>query len=86
MEKFMKKTFVTVVLLGLLYGCTSSSNADRILKSSGYTDIQLNGYAFFGCSKNDLFHDSFTAKSVNGTVVSGVVCSGIFKGSTIRLD
>lgn len=68
-------------------GCTKPESAARQLEAAGYTDIQLHGYDWFNCSKDDTFHDKFTAKGPTGKPVSGVVCSGLlFKGGTIRLD
>ena len=68
-------------------GCTQPDHAARILEQQGYTDIKMQGYDFFNCSKDDTYHDKFTAKGPTGKPVSGVVCAGLFfKGSTIRLD
>ena len=50
----------------------------------GYTDIQITGYVVMGCGEQDVFHTGFRAKSPNNTSVDGVVCSGWFKGSTVR--
>lgn len=82
----MKKLFIIVAIAAALSGCTNTSNAKRALEGAGYTNIQMNGYAFFGCDEKDAFHDAFTAEGVNGKPIEGVVCSGWFKGSTIRLD
>jgi hypothetical protein len=81
----MKIAITLLIVLGIC-GCKSTDEATRILRQKGYTDIQLTGYRAFTCSDDDSFHTGFRAKSVNGSVVTGTVCSGILKGSTIRLD
>lgn len=81
----MKQLLIIVAIL--LTGCTQPERAGRVLLESGYTDIQLQGYDWMNCSKDDTYHDKFTAIGPSGRKVSGVVCSGLmFKGSTIRLD
>jgi hypothetical protein len=77
------KTVMLVCLL-VLAGCTSSNDALRALEGAGYTDIKLGGYAWFSCSQDDSFATEFTATGPSGKQVSGAVCSGWFKGSTIR--
>lgn len=67
-------------------GCTDSSKAKKVLRSQGFTQIELTGYRWLGCSKDDAFHTGFTARSVNGQEVSGVVCSGFLKSATVRFD
>jgi hypothetical protein len=65
-------------------GCSDPKTAKKTLENSGYTNIELGGYSFFGCSDGDRFSTKFTATNPNGVTVSGVVCSGWFKGGTIR--
>ena len=79
-------TFALVAGLMLLTACSDESNTERVLSDQGFTDIQTTGYAFFGCGKDDSFHTGFVAKSPIGKTVSGVYCSGWFKGGTIRFD
>ena len=78
------------ILIGLsfavLAGCTSADSATRALESAGYSQIKITGYQFFGCSEDDSFHTGFTAVGPTGKPVSGVVCGGLLKGSTIRTD
>lgn len=84
----MKKTLIATLCLASIFlaGCTNSSEAQRALEGSGYTDVKIKGYAFFGCGQGDSFHTGFEAKGPTGRSVQGVVCSGVFKGATIRLD
>lgn len=73
---------LTIILA--LSGCTSSDDARRILEADGYTNIQIIGYQWFDCAKDDFYHTGFTAQK-NGKTISGTVCAGLlFKGATIR--
>lgn len=76
------KIFLILFLL-LLIGCTNADQARRVLEVDGFTDVEITGYSFFGCGRDDVFHTQFTAKK-NGHITSGVVCSGFLKGATIR--
>ena len=65
---------------------TDPAGATKTLEDAGYTNVKAQGYSWFGCGKGDLYHTEFKANNVNGKQVSGVVCKGVFKGSTIRFD
>ncbi|OWZ90443.1 hypothetical protein B9J07_28060 [Sinorhizobium sp. LM21] len=84
------KTLTVIAALAattLLAGCGVNPNdAKRALEAQGITGIQLGGYSVFGCAKGDHFSSKFTGVGVNGKPVSGVVCSGLLKGTTIRYD
>jgi hypothetical protein len=81
----MKKMIALAIVCALLAGCYSSDDARKALEAEGFTDIQVNGHAWFACSEDDFYNTSFTAKNAHGNTVSGAVCSGIlFKNSTIR--
>lgn len=82
----MKKLTVLLLSMVALVGCSKPDETRSILQNQGYTDIQTQGWSMWKCSKDDKFATKFTAKSPNGSNVSGVVCGGFFKGSTIRLD
>jgi len=81
-----KQTLVLILLAAALSGCSSATDATKALQGAGYTDIKTDGYSVFGCGQDDSFKTKFTAKGPTGVQVSGVVCSGWFKGSTIRTD
>lgn len=92
----MNKSFdLFLVLLGLaiivalsafvLLGCTDEPGARRVLESMGFTDITITGWRWLSCGEEDGWRTGFRAR-LNGRQVSGVVCSGIFKGQTIRFD
>lgn len=80
--------FAFAVALAALFlaGCTDPSNARRALAAAGFRDIEITGYRFFGCDTRDLYRTGFRATGATGLPVSGAVCSGWFKSSTIRID
>lgn len=82
----MKKTILILAMVVSLTACTDSNRATHALHQAGYTDIKIGGYSWFGCSEDDTFKNKFSAKGPTGVPVSGSVCMGFFKGSTIRLD
>lgn len=83
----MKTKLAFVAFLALATSaCTSPETAIRILEQNGYTNIQMTGYSFFACSEDDTFATGFQATSPTGQVVEGTVCSGLFKGATIRFN
>ncbi len=83
----MKKLLIVIAAVIGLSGCTDADNATRILDDNGYTNIQITGYNWFGCSEDDFQHTGFTATGPTGKTISGTVCSGIFfKNSTVRFQ
>lgn len=78
------KKIAAIALVALLSACTDPDTARHALENYGFTDIQIGGYAFYGCSKGDNFATKFTATNPQGKQVSGIVCSGLLKGATIR--
>jgi len=42
--------------------------------------------SIFGCGKEDMYRTKFSAVNEKGEKVDGIVCKGIFKGSTIRYE
>jgi hypothetical protein len=83
---FIRKTVAIVLIALLISGCTQPERAERVLVENGYTDVKIEGYAFFGCDEKDVFRTQFKAVAASGKLVSGTVCSGWFKGATIRFD
>lgn len=80
----MKRLPFIVMLLALI-GCTDETNTRRTLDSAGYTDIEVTGYEWLECGKDDTYHTGFRAKNPKGQVVTGTVCCGMWaKGCTIR--
>ncbi len=78
----MKRWLVLAFLIGA--GCTDSAGTRRALHNNGFTAVQVGGYAFFGCGKDDSFATHFTAVNPTGQTVSGVVCCGWWKNCTVR--
>lgn len=82
----MNKLVVLVLMLSIS-ACTRPENSTRILQEQGYTNIQITGYSWFACSKDDTTSTGFIATNPTGKRVTGTVCSGmIFKNSTIRFE
>jgi len=83
----MKNLLITLFAAFLLTGCTDPTKAIEVLEAQGFKNIQITGYNFFSCGKDDTYHTGFTATSQAGTSVSGTVCAGLlFKGSTVRFE
>lgn len=82
----MKKLIIGIAVLMSLAACSQPDKAQQVLTKAGYTDIKTGGYGMFSCSDDDTFKTKFTAKGPSGQQVEGVVCGGVFKGSTIRID
>lgn len=62
----------------------NKEKVERILRAEGCTDLVVGGWNWLaGCDTDDAFTNVFTCKK-NGQEVSGVVCSGWFKGFTVR--
>jgi hypothetical protein len=79
------KNILAVASMLMLAACSDAPTAERILRSSGFSNIVITGYAF-GCGKDDTYSTGFTATGPTGAKVSGVVCSSFFKGGTIRFN
>lgn len=80
----MKKIFTLGLITVALVACSDAPTTERILRQHGYTNIKTTGYSWVSCGKDDSFATGFTANTQTGARVSGVVCSGWFKGATIR--
>lgn len=85
----MKK--LIVILLTVLLccvSCTDEEGARKALLDAGYKPISVGGYDAFAGSKGDTYVTKFKAYSPNDStrIVTGVVCRGVLKGSTIRLN
>lgn len=81
----MNKILLLITVLTLT-GCTNADKATSVLQKQGYSEVEITGYSFFSCSEDDFYATGFEAKSLTGEYISGTVCSGLFKGNTIRLD
>lgn len=83
----MKKILILISFISMMFmSCTDADGAQRILELNGYKNIQIEGYSIFGCSDDDIFKTKFIAiHGQSQQSVQGVVCSGWFKGGTIRI-
>lgn len=90
---FILPCYLVFITLVLSFGVMSSTGffqrpeqAKRVLEDQGYTKVEITGEkSWFPCSQGDMFITKFRANSVTGKEVKGVVCSGLFKGSTTRI-
>jgi hypothetical protein len=78
------RTLLGIWLTLSLFACTDEAQTIHALTSSGFNNIQITGYAWFGCSDSDTFHTAFTATNPVGQRVSGIVCCGYLKSCTVR--
>lgn len=85
MKKFILGLVVTSLSISLV-ACTDNPKTIKVLSDQGYTNITITGYKAFSCNSDDTIRTGFTATSIAGKSVSGTVCTGFLKGSTIRLD
>ncbi|OWP84357.1 hypothetical protein BWK59_05760 [Flavobacterium davisii] len=80
---------LSVAVFFSIVSCTSDNDflkGKKQLENQGYKDIVNTGYNAFCCDENDSFSTGFKAKDKNGNEVKGCVCSGVFKGITIRFE
>ena len=80
---------VLILICVILWVCTNTNKeeARQALQANSFRSIQLQGYKWFACAKDDWSHTGFTAINVNGQIVEGVVCCGLlFKNCTIRFN
>lgn len=76
------------ILIICLLVASCSANTDKVksvLENEGCTDVVDNGFVFFGCGKEDGFHNGFSCTK-NNRKIEGVVCSGLLKGFTVRYN
>lgn len=82
----MKNFIVAMAVVFALFGCYRPDQAKEVLGKQGFTNIETHGWSPFGCGEEDTFTTKFSATSPIGEHVTGVVCSGFFKGATVRFD
>lgn len=80
-------TRYTFAALLLLTACSDGPGTTQRLKAAGYMHIETTGYPMFGCSRgDDGTNTGFKAVGADGMTVTGVMCCGLWKGCTIRID
>lgn len=84
----VKRIILIVAAAATLAACTDTEGAKRALDDAGFENVEIQGWPglWDGCGKDDNFSTKFRALNMKGKSVTGVVCSGWFKGSTIRFD
>jgi hypothetical protein len=83
----MSKIMISILVVALISaaGCTDPQSARKALLAAGYSNVEITGYDWFACSKDDTYSTAFRATGPTGVQVEGAVCQGLlFKGSTIR--
>ena len=85
-EPTMTKFLIASALALALTGCASPDHAQQVLVDAGYSDVRTGGYSWLGCGKGDIYATNFEAVGPTGRPVKGTVCSGFFKGATIRFN
>jgi hypothetical protein len=83
----VKKTIATIASLLLCTGCVGDEvfvRSQQAIADQGYTQINYEGWEYFGCGESDIFRLRYTAVASNGRPVTLAACSGWFKGVTVR--
>jgi len=80
----MKRLLILAAALSLAGCSTPPGTARESVEAMGLHDIQVGGIDLLGCGKDDFVGRNFTAKNSEGRTVKGVVCTGMFKGATVR--
>ena len=82
------KKLILIIAVGLLFGgCTNEDGAKTFLEKQGYTNVEMTGHCWFGCSDDDSVSTGFKATNMNGVTITGCVCEGMIgKNKTIRFD
>ncbi len=80
------KLLIASVLALTLAGCASPDHAQQVLVDAGYSNVRTGGYSWLGCGKGGIYATDFEAVGPTGMPVKGTVCSGFFKGATIRFN
>ena len=60
--------------------------ATRALTGLGFKEIELHSVGLLSLSCDEAYRTGFKAKSADGVEVTGVVCTGFLKRSTVRFD
>lgn len=78
-------TLVAIAVIGIGAGSRQAQETSRMaLLDAGYSNIEITGSEWYGCSEDDTYTIGFRANGPTGRPVKGVVCSDYFKGTTIR--
>lgn len=81
------KPYLLLIAFICFLSCTSDeafNSGKRQLEQQGYTNVVNTGYDNWCCGEGDDFSTGFSAKTKDGSTVTGCFCSGFAKGVTIR--
>ena len=82
----INKIGMAIVACLALSACTDPDRAMTVTHSLGYKDVHITGYQFWSCGDDYAYHTGFEATGLDGSHVTGVVCSGVFKGASVKID
>jgi hypothetical protein len=89
MKRLLIPAAIIILATAGLVACTRPNQAKETLEAQGFSNVEITGYAMWGCSSgkddDENFHTKFTATGPTGKHVHGVVCSGLLKGATVRI-
>jgi|DEB0MinimDraft_3_1074331.scaffolds.fasta_scaffold330730_2 hypothetical protein len=74
------------VLVSVAFVMTTDPEAQAVhaAESAGLTEVNVEGWAWFGCGEDDDFRYNVSATNINGDHVDATVCCGIVKSCTVR--
>lgn len=75
-----------IIVLLMFTSCTDTVSTQKLLIAQGYSHVEITGMRPWMRSHGDIYSTGFRAVSPNGSVVTGAVTKGWFKGQTIRFD
>ncbi len=77
------------LLLVMMFSCTDPERATDVLEKAGYSNIEITGHDWNGCSDSDSTCTGFRAIGPSGRLVEGAVGCGrtaCSKACTIRIE
>jgi hypothetical protein len=77
---------IALVVSAIIMASDSEDGAKRALEAHGFVEIQLTGYRWIGCNRDENYRMGFQAKDAKGKPVTGVVCRGLLTGGSVRID
>lgn len=89
--RFWEHLFKLVIILAvcglvLFMSCPNGPQAREFLEAEGYADIEVIGANRWSCGERDISATGFRGTTAAGARVQGVVCCGLVKACTVRLD
>lgn len=76
---------IALLIFAGLTGCQKKEDVEKYARIEKWESYQLTGACWFSCGKGDLYMTGFEAVK-NGERFFGCVCSGVFKGATLRIE